>query len=66
MPPKAATTKSQLAAPGVWHDILDELRLLRQDLSLLLFQEDVDDYTNAEQIKQSYRKAIKKHRPSGQ
>lgn len=47
----------------VWRDVLNELRLLRHDLSLLLFQDDVSDYKNAEKIKQSYQRATKQHPP---
>lgn len=58
---KKAVTQS--TEPGVWHDILSELRLLRRDLSLLLGQDNLADYENADQIKQLYRRAQKQHPP---
>lgn len=67
MPQKTQHVKTEagFSAPEVWRNILDEIRLLRQDLSFLLFQDDVQDYDNAEQIKQSYRRAVKDHPPTG-
>ena len=44
--------------------ILEELRLLRNEIMLLLPQEDLEDYAHPERIKNSYRKAIKKYPPS--
>lgn len=44
--------------------ILEELRLLRKELILLLPQEDLEDYEHPERIKKSYQKAIKKYPPA--
>lgn len=49
--------------PEMWHDVLKELRLLRQDLNLLLFRDDIKDYENADELKKSYKRAIKQHPP---
>ena len=43
--------------------ILEELRLLRQEVRLLLPQEDLEDYTHPERIKRSYQKAVKQYPP---
>lgn len=41
--------------------ILEELRLLRQEMLLLFPQEDLEDYAYPDRIKNSYRKAIKEY-----
>lgn len=41
--------------------ILEELRLLRQEVRLLLPQEDLEDYAHPERIMRSYQKAIKQY-----
>lgn len=43
--------------------ILEELRLLREEVQLLVPQEDLEGYSDPERIKQSYKAAIKKHPP---
>lgn len=43
--------------------ILEELRLLRNEMTLLLPQEDLEDYAHKDRIKTSYQKSIKKYPP---
>ena len=43
--------------------ILEELRLLRNEVMLLLPQEDLEGYGHPGRIRRSYQKAIKKHPP---
>lgn len=44
--------------------ILEELRLLRKEVMLLLPQEELEKYAHPERIKNSYQKAIKKYPPA--
>lgn len=44
--------------------ILEELRLLRNEVMLLLPQKDLEDYAHPERIKSSYQKALKKYPPA--
>ena len=44
--------------------ILEELRLLRNEVMLLLPQEDIDEYAHPERIKSSFQKAIRKYSPA--
>ncbi len=55
------TTKD--TSSKILKSILEELRLLREEVKLLLPQEDLEGYANSEEIKQAYQKAIKKHPP---
>lgn len=57
------TTIKEIASFKVLKSILEELRLLREEIKLLLPQEDLEGYTNSKEIKQAYQKAIKKHPP---
>ena len=43
--------------------ILQEIRLLRSEMSLLLPSEDIKEYSHPDRIKRSYLKAIKQYRP---
>lgn len=43
--------------------ILEELRILRQELALFLPQEELEDFAHAKKIKNSYQKAIKQYPP---
>ena len=43
--------------------ILEELRLLRNEVMLLFPQEDLKDYAHPDRIKRSYQKALKKYPP---
>lgn len=47
----------------ILQSILEELRLLRNEVMLLLPQEDLEEYAHPGRIKNSYRKAIKKYSP---
>ena len=44
-------------------DILEELRLLRNEVRLLLPQEELEEYTHPDRIRRSYQKAIKSFPP---
>ena len=64
--PQAIETKTNksevIAVPsGMMRAILEELRLLRNEVLLLFPQEDLEDFANADRIKNSYQKAIKDH-----
>jgi len=54
------TTKTKT---DVFTAILDELRLLRKEIAFLLPYENLDEYSNKEEIKNSYQKAIKSFPP---
>ena len=43
--------------------ILEELRSLRNEVKFLFPQESVEDFNNPEEIKNSYKKAIKEYPP---
>ena len=43
--------------------ILEELRLLRNEIMFLFPQEDLEDYAHPDRIHRSYQKAIKKYPP---
>lgn len=43
--------------------ILEELRLLRNEVMLLFPQEDLKDYAHPDRIKRSYKEALKKYPP---
>lgn len=45
----------------ILESILEELRLLREEVKLLLPHEDLEDYANPKEIKQAYQNAIKKY-----
>lgn len=58
------TIKDKNIAPSkLLQAILEELRLLRNEMTLLLPQEDLKDYVHKDRIKISYQKAIKKYPP---
>ncbi len=44
--------------------IFEELRLLRNEIGLLLPQEELEGYTHPDRIRRSYQKAIKKYPPA--
>ena len=56
-------TNINTRSPQVLRTILEELRLLRNQVMLLLPQEDLESYNDPERIKSSYQKAIKKYSP---
>lgn len=43
--------------------ILDELRLLRQEVKLIVPQEDLDEYSDGDRVEKSYKKALKEYPP---
>lgn len=61
--PHTTQNFKQTASPQILLAILEELKLLREEVKLLLPQEDLEGYANPERIKRSYRKALKKFPP---
>ncbi len=45
-------------------NILAEVRLLRNELKLVLPQEELKDYAHPQKIKQAYQKALKSYPPA--
>ena len=43
--------------------ILEEIKLLREQVMLLLPQEDLGDYAHSRRIKKSYQEAVKQYPP---
>ena len=62
--PMLRTATKSRTEPKVLKAILDELRLLRQEISLVLPQEDLDGYAHPRRIKRSYQKALKRYPPA--
>lgn len=52
------------ASSAVLKTILQEVRVLRQNLLFFLPPEGLEDYAHPERIKRSYQKAIKKYPPA--
>lgn len=46
---------------NILNDIFREIRLLRNEVSLLIPTEDIKEYENHERIKSSYNNAIKQY-----
>lgn len=60
----ATTTKNYITIPKLAaEEILKELRLLREEISLILPSEDLKDYAHSRRIRRSYQKAMKKYPP---
>lgn len=55
------TISTKKISPNIFEKILKEVSMLRKEVSLLLPQEDVEDFVHTERIKQSYRHAIKEY-----
>ena len=49
---------------GLLNQVLREIRILRNEVSILLPSEDLEDYEHSDRIKRSYQKAIKKYPPA--
>lgn len=47
----------------IMQKILQELKLMRNEISLLLPKEDISEYSHPSRIERSYRKALKKFPP---
>lgn len=64
---KKSFEKTQIKRIAISNDTLEtlveELRLLRNEVKLLLPQEDLQDYAHLKQIERSYKKAIKEYPP---
>lgn len=56
-------TKNNIVSSQILQNILNELRLLRNEIRILLPQDNLEDYANSERIQHSYQKAIKKYPP---
>jgi len=50
--------------PRILENILQELRLLRNEIKFLLPQEDLEGYANPERLKQSYDRAAEQYPPA--
>ena len=62
--PMLRTATKSRTESKVLKAILDELRLLRQEISLVLPQENLDEYAHPRRIKRSYQKALKRYPPA--
>ena len=60
----AKSNKKVTETPELLHAILQELRLLRNDMMLLFPQDNLEDYANADRVKDSYEKAVREHPPA--
>lgn len=60
---KTTKTKNRIVSSKILQNILEELRLLRNEVTLLLPQDDLEDYAHPERIQRSFQKAVKKHPP---
>lgn len=58
------TTPGKEISADILEKILKGVSMLRKEVSLLLPQEDVEDFVHPERIKQSYRHAIKEYPPT--
>jgi len=56
-------TISTETSPQLLKTILNELRLLRNEVLFLLPQDDLENYANSSRTKKSYEKAIKEFPP---
>jgi len=59
-------TKSEkiTVSSEMMQSVLEELRLLRQEVLLLFPQEDLEDYAHPDRIRKSYQKATKEYPPA--
>jgi hypothetical protein len=58
-----ATTQSDKVPAKILEQILAELRFLREQLSLVVPQDNLDEYDDADRLSASYRKAVKRYPP---
>jgi len=58
------TSSTVTVSSKVIEDILAELRLLRNEITLLFPQEDLHEYAHPERIKRSYENARKRYPPA--
>lgn len=58
---KSRTKNQARAEKDTLKTILDELRLLRREILLLVPHESLEDYAHPERIRQSYRTALRKY-----
>ncbi len=63
MPRTKTMTKTKAQDTDTLRTILEEIRLLRGQVTLLLPQDDLATYTHPDRIKRSYQKAIKQYPP---
>ena len=57
MPTKTTIEKNE----DMLEKIFEQVSMLRREVSLLLPEEDVEEFEHVDRIKQSYHSAIKKH-----
>ena len=56
-------TLPNASASEMFRTLLGEIRRLRQEIFLILPQENLDEYANPRRIKRSYQKALKQYPP---
>ena len=52
-----------VSAPEMFRTLLGEIRRLRQEISLVLPQENLNEYADPRRIKRSYQRALKQYPP---
>ena len=62
---KTTKVKNRVIPSKILQTILEEIRLLRKEVMILLPQDNLEDYAHPERIQRSFQKAIKKHPPAG-
>ncbi|MBI2450957.1 MAG: hypothetical protein HYV52_01295 [Parcubacteria group bacterium] len=55
--------KDKLNINKTLNSLLQEVRFLRQEITLILPRENIKEYAHPERIKNSYQKALKKYPP---
>ena len=61
---QAIQSTKRFSQPEVLQAILQELRLLRNEVMLLFPQDRLEDYAHPTRIKRSYQKALKQYPPA--
>lgn len=56
-------TSANAVSAQILQSILEELRLLRSEVMLLLPQDDLEDYAHPKRVQGSYQRAVKKYPP---
>lgn len=64
MPRTLLNHKTSSSAGDILKTILDEVRLLRDEIRLVLPYEDLNEYAHPNRIKRSYQKAVKRYPPA--
>ena len=65
MPTQTTQNKNHFTMPlDLAQAMFQEIRLLREEVSLMLPQDDLEKYQNPEKIKKSYQKALESYPPA--